>query len=326
MDIRLKLKNREVLYELDSNSRQSFSDIAKKVNLSKQVVAYNVKNMLDSSIIENFVTYINTSKLGFTTYKIFLKTQNIGEEKEEEIINFLRNHDTVTWCVSCDGIYDLGFNVMTRNVYYLNKFLSEFKDKFEEYVGEMDLHIMLKKEIFKRKYLVGMVKEVMKKIPEKTEEEIFQIDELNSKILEKLARNSRTNTVDIAKALNTTTQTITSRIKKMEKNNIITNYSINIDPNILNQLHHKILFKFQDLSREKEESFYEFCKTHPNIQFLSKTIGRYDAEINIEVRTTPEFRAIMKEIRKNFSDIIREYQLLNIYENHKVNYWPKAIY
>ena len=42
----LDLKDRKILYELDINSRQSNSEIAKKTGLSKQVIGLRIKKLV----------------------------------------------------------------------------------------------------------------------------------------------------------------------------------------------------------------------------------------------------------------------------------------
>ena len=51
MAIKLDLKDRKILYELDMNSRKSNTEIAKKVGLSKQVVGFRIKKLIDEKIV-----------------------------------------------------------------------------------------------------------------------------------------------------------------------------------------------------------------------------------------------------------------------------------
>ena len=44
MAIKLDLKDKKILEQLDLNSRQSNSQIAKKVGLSKDAIGYRIKN------------------------------------------------------------------------------------------------------------------------------------------------------------------------------------------------------------------------------------------------------------------------------------------
>ena len=109
MVITLDAKDRKILYELDINSRHSNSEIAKKVGLSKQVVGFRIKRLIQEGIISSFYTVIDISKLGFTIHKNFLRLQNLTKEKENELITFLKANQNVVWVVSCDGKYDLAF-------------------------------------------------------------------------------------------------------------------------------------------------------------------------------------------------------------------------
>ena len=55
----LDLKDRKILYHLDINSRQSFSQLGKKVGLHKDVVAYRVKKLQEKGVIKCFYTEID---------------------------------------------------------------------------------------------------------------------------------------------------------------------------------------------------------------------------------------------------------------------------
>ena len=73
--INLDFKDRKILYELDLNCRQSNTQIGKKVGLKKDVVSYRIKQMQDENIIINFWTAINTFKLGYHVYRIYITFQ-----------------------------------------------------------------------------------------------------------------------------------------------------------------------------------------------------------------------------------------------------------
>ena len=99
----MDLKDRKILYELDSNARGSNAEIAKKVGLSKQVVGFRIKRLLNEQVISSFYAVIDIAKLGFTVHKNFIRLQNIDVEKEKELVAFLVNHPNVVWVASCDG-------------------------------------------------------------------------------------------------------------------------------------------------------------------------------------------------------------------------------
>ena len=61
--MKLDLKDKKILYELDRNSRQSNKQIAKKVGLSEQVVGNRIRRLQEWGIIEYFFVKTNPSVL-----------------------------------------------------------------------------------------------------------------------------------------------------------------------------------------------------------------------------------------------------------------------
>ena len=73
--IKADKKDRDILYQLDLNSRQSLKSIGDKVHLKKNVVQYRIEKLVKSGIIKNFYTSINFHKLGFVNLGIHIKYQ-----------------------------------------------------------------------------------------------------------------------------------------------------------------------------------------------------------------------------------------------------------
>jgi len=69
--MKLGLKDRKILYELDLNSRQSFQKIGKKVRLSKESVFYRIKKLEEEGIIQRYSTMVDVGKLGYTNFRFF---------------------------------------------------------------------------------------------------------------------------------------------------------------------------------------------------------------------------------------------------------------
>ena len=71
--VKLDLKDYKLLYELDTNSRQSYKQIGKKIGLSKDSVIYRIKQLENEEIIQQFHTVINVGKLGYLSFRLYLK-------------------------------------------------------------------------------------------------------------------------------------------------------------------------------------------------------------------------------------------------------------
>ena len=152
---KLDLKDRKILYELDLNSRQSFSKIGKKVKLSKEVVNYRIKNLLKNKIIKNFFTILDVTKLGYHSFRIFLKFQNITSIKDEKIIDYLKKQSNVGWIVSVKGNWDVNFVVWHKDIYEFNEFWRKFLEKYKTNLNNYWISIITKLYHYRRAYLLN---------------------------------------------------------------------------------------------------------------------------------------------------------------------------
>src|SRR3990167_443177 len=108
----LDLIDQKILYELDLNSSQSFLDLAEKVDIPNETVAFRVKRLQKNGYIKNFLTTINVSNLNSFYYKFFFKFQKTIPQIEENIISHLRAYEGIAYLASLEGRYDCTFLVL----------------------------------------------------------------------------------------------------------------------------------------------------------------------------------------------------------------------
>ena len=84
--IKIDMKDKRILYELDIDSRQSLSQIGKKVGLPKNVVAYRINKLRQHGIIKTFYTVVDAYKLGYIAFRMYLTYQYMTPEIEKELI------------------------------------------------------------------------------------------------------------------------------------------------------------------------------------------------------------------------------------------------
>ncbi|MBT3405967.1 Lrp/AsnC family transcriptional regulator [Candidatus Woesearchaeota archaeon] len=321
----MDLKDRKILYQLDVNSRQTNSEIAKKVGLSKQVVGFRIKKLIEEKVISFFYSVIDISKLGFTVHKAFLRLQNIDREKEKELIEFLVLHPNVVWIASCDGRFDLAFGTWAKDMDFLDKTLTELNTKFGEYIAERQISSIIRGDYFVRDYLIS------RKEPSDYRESFFgavpaavKMDSNDWSILVALGRNSRTTAVDISKEMSLSTDAIIDRIKKLEKSGVIRHYNFVPNESQYPYLHYKVLIGFKNISEERERTLREYCRINPNIVYIVKSLGPWEFEIDLEIKNAEKFREIMMDIKTKFNDILKDYSALHIYQIHKYNFCPST--
>ena len=316
----LDKKNRQILYELDFNARQSYSSIGKKINLHRNVVEYRINRLIETGIIKNFYTIIDTSKLGYISLRCYLKFQNTNPEIEQKIIkDFVANKHTF-WVSSIDGLYDLSFIIMVNNLVEFHEFWKQILKKYHPYIQDQIFSIYIKLLHFPISYLTNKTKN------RRTSEIIgggvpVPIDDIEFKILQILSTNARKPLTKIAQQLKSTSMVINYRIKKMKKLGVIQGFRINIDYARLGYKHFKVDVYLTNY--EKINEIVDYVTLNPHLVYIDYTAGLSDLEIEFHLQDTNELNKIMKEMVLAFPNTIKNYRYFIFSEIHKMRYIPE---
>ena len=325
--IKLDKKDRQIIYQLDINSRQSLSKIAKKVGLSQQVVSYRLNKLVKTQVIR-CLTFIDFSKLGFFIHNVNFRFRNINEKKFNQIIDYIKKNERVRVVVGADGVYDLIVSVLAKDILEFEWLVEGWMDMFEKFISEKVIGTIVWYEYLGRDYLLNKKKRdfiFSKKMYLKKSLQKVSLDQKNIRILKLLSTNSRISSVEIAKKLNISADAISFRIKKLEKSGVIKKYGVHINDEKIGQLRYIILLGLNHVTKERTKEFFQFCKSQPNIIYINKIFGEWNTEINLEVENHPQYRKVISELKNNFSDIIKWYMPLIIYKFYKYDCFPMEI-
>ena len=321
---KLDLKDKRLLYELDLDSRQSFNELGKKLSLSKSSVIYRINNMQKSGIIKQYHTVLDIGKLGYISFRLYIKLQNSTPEKEQEIIDFLKNKEIVTWIVSIDGDYNIGCLILVKTISEMNVLWKELLKKYVNYLEERQLTIMTKVAYFSRAYLLDL-KENIYEINFITEPRNIDIDDTDKEILKLLVPNARISIIEVSRKLKITPKTTINRVKALEQKKIIIGYKTVFNLELLGYQYYKVLFRLHNVVNEKLQQFKRYIKVHPNIVYDDEVLGGDDIEIEVQVKDNNELRALINDIKLKFADMIKSYKILLFYKEHKYLYLPVKI-
>ena len=112
------------------------------------------------------------------------------------------------------------------------------------------------------------------------------------------------------------------RLRNLEKNRIINGYTVYLDNEALGQFRYKIMVQLRGANEQKENRIASFAKQFSNVVYSVRTFGVWDLEIDVEVDNPAKFNKILREIKNKNSDIIKEYQTIQLTEVHKYNHLP----
>ncbi len=311
--------DRKILYELDINARQSYSQIAKKVRASKQVVAYRVERLLEKGAVTGFFTAIDHSKLGYFSFRVYIKLRNISPKKQEEMVSYLNRSKDVWWFVTVDGKWDIDFVILVREVFDYYHVWEEFLSHFKRYIHEYETVVYSHIHGFPKSYLLGRKNEEKGFLISK-ERLVLPIDTLDIQILQLLSKNARMEAMQLAKKTKTTVKTVIQRIKSLENRKLIVGYRALIDLKTIGYTYYKIVFYLMDTS--KIESMKTWAFSHPNVPYVNKTIGGGDFELEIHAKSREEFFMVLSEFKALFHESIDHYYYFWVLDEYKMIYYP----
>jgi Lrp/AsnC family transcriptional regulator, leucine-responsive regulatory protein len=317
--------DRRLLAELDRNAQLSFAELSRRLRTPQETVRYRVNALQQQGVISTFFAIIDPGKFGAEVHKVLIKCRNVDEPQLEKILRSVVTHPTVNWVVRFDGLYDIGFTIWVQQIRELSDFIDELRSRYHKHIHRISFAINLDVEFFPRLFGTRPKRSSEERSRYTSPHTPIAIDHLDRQILRALAENPRTNATDISRAVGVTSETIHNRIKKLERGGVVTGYRLVINNALLGEQNFYTLVYFQSTSKRRLAEFGDYCRRHPAISGILKVLAEWDYELNIEVQTIAEYRTLMMDLTREFSDVVREYYSLSVNEIRKFRIMPEGI-
>jgi Lrp/AsnC family transcriptional regulator, leucine-responsive regulatory protein len=317
--VKLDKKDKKLLYEIDLNARLGTSVLGKKIGLSQEGTFYRLQRLERQNIISGYMTLLNFGKIGYTGYGVYARFQNVTKEQKKNIIEELKKHNHIYWIAEFGGKFDLAFAIMAKNIIHFNELFSELSTKYNHVLKDFTVAIRVELIQFPRDYLIH-VKMLSKKTPRFGKYiESVQLDDVDKSILREITHSARISVLELAKRISKPSSTVRTRLKQLEKNGIIQGYSSQIHCQEFGYQSYQLFVNTKNLTKEKKEKLFSYCRTHPNIIFCIETVGKWNFEIIYEIESQKDLQDLIIDIRTKFSDVIADVESIVLF-NHYVKY------
>ena len=323
----LSIKDRKILKELFDNARTPYSIIAKQVGLSKEVVNYRVKKLIERGILIRFNTVIDVNKLGWQIYFVNIQLRNIDNAVEEEIIKVMTNHPNIAQVLKCIGNYDLILKVFVKDYVEANNLMKEMERKFKNHIEtyainliEQELPIPL--PFFYEPFKIKEFNEIPKK-----DTKTFSLSKTDLQILRALSHDARLPTTDIAKKTNISRELVRYHLKKLEKNKIILKYRSSAwsGSKSIGYSWYMVMLKLNESNKTAHKKLQYYITNHPNLTYYYKSVGKHDIQFEVRLKTSDELNKILMEIRTILKDELKSHELSIILKEFKYTYFPDCL-
>ncbi len=318
-------KDRRILHQLDYDARMPLTELADAVGLSKQTCHYRLDRLQEEGVIRAFKTVIDVHKLGHLTYRAYIRYQGVGDEEEPQIIEYFNEHEKVLWFVSLLGSWDAEVVFTAENFIQFSNLFKQVKEEIGEYFHEYELSMSVVNHHLNRDYLLDADRGEFESRYYGYEPSAVDLDELDIRILRKLSQNCRQSNMELGRKLDVTYHTVKDRIERMERDDLISGHRIHIDLDSIERTHYKANMTLDNPGKEEEQELYSYCNSFNIITYLVEVLGQRDFEVEIEAESQSEFTETLRKIRNRFPALIQDYDILQVTDEHRLDYFPKGI-
>lgn len=318
--VKIDLKDRKILHQLDCDARQSFRSLGKKIGLSKDVILYRVKRLEKEGIIENYYTVIDASKLGYISFRFYFVFQYTTPEIKKEIIDYFIENKYTYFVGPIEGIYDLCVIMWIKDVMDFHSFYKQTLKKYGYYFKEINFCLYVELLHYRSSFLLDEPDNRTKPLNTGGQKKV-ETDKLDIQILKTIAGDARLPTIEIAEKLNITTTVVNYRMKKMLKNGIIQGFRTNMNYLLLDYQNFKVdihLKEFKDIDK-----ITQYITINPHLFYINKTAGHADLEIEFYVKTINHVHEIMEDLTTKFPGKVKYYNTYNILNFIKRQFMPE---
>ena len=313
-------KDMRILYYLDTDARISNAELAKRAGLSCEVARYRVHRMERAGIIKKYFALIDVSRLGFMSFRVYVKMQSLKPDLEKSFNKYLQERPDVGWFTYVQGQWDLVIIVWERDIYGFEAFWLDFVERFGEHIERHWTSIFLQYVHFNKRFLLPHQAKLRVYTVGQSKQE--RIDELDSRILRALSEDARCPLQKLEKTLRQSYKVIAYRIRRLEKNGVILGYRAFIDFSKIGFSYYKVLFSLHNVNTAELVRLEQAVTRIPSTVYIDKTIGGADFEAEFQCRSGEELRAIMESIRREVPNLIRNTETMEYYHEDKICYLP----
>jgi Lrp/AsnC family leucine-responsive transcriptional regulator len=310
-----------ILYELERDSSQPLTAIAKRLRRSREVVAYRIQRLQEERILLSCAAIVDMAKLGYFTFRVYIRWRDMISTEKQEFWERLRVDERIWTIAILHGKWDLAFFIGLRTAESIQGFHEIWAEILGKYKGNIaDSRIALYSPVhnFNKVFFVqGSFERLQRSYGSGL---VVAHDDVDEKIIAEYAHNVRVPLAVVAKAVGLSIEGVRQRIKRLEHLKVIAGYKIDLDLEKMGWQGYRVDFMLRSTARNKE--LFEYLKQHKYFYQINQSIGGADFEAEVVVRDLPHLLEILEEIVQRFKDTISQYEYMGYSNFAKLSIVP----
>ena len=259
------------------------------------------------------------SKLGYFTFRVYFKFQQTTIGDGKNFVKLVREKFKQVWTITdMHGKWDYALFLGVKKISEFHDIWDGIMLKYKPKIRNYNVAVYAPVYNFNRTFFLESSAEVIERVYGIGEKE--ELDELDWELIEVYANNVRQSSLEIAKKLKISPDTVRTRIRKLEQRKIITGYKVGLNLEPLGYVGYRV--DLQLISSRRNKELFQFCKQHKNIYQINKSIGGADFETEVIVKNLNELLLVIDEIKTKFGDVVMDVDYFGFSTFHILQYIP----
>lgn len=281
-----------LLTALMKDSRVPTTQLAKELGISREVASYRMGRLKKEGIIIDYVSEINTEKLGWIGAAVFV---NVKATRQTEFKDFLNSCEFVSWVAELSGVWSFGMSIFGKSNAELDERFLTIYEGFENDIIDHRFTLHRRSLFFYEKYF-GVLPE-QKPLRRPVE---YKVDEKDKLILKELAKNARIGSVELATKVHLTAPAVSHRIRQLHLGGYIAKHSVFVDISKLGLLQYSVFILNKNIGQK--DKLVSYLASHPNVSFIAEYVADPFLEFGLITKDPYDSRRILQEIEEAFPD------------------------
>ncbi len=317
--------DKKILGLLDQNGRTPAVKIAERLGISRQVVSQRIQKLEDRGVILGHYTIFDSGVVGYNWYRVLIRLLNASKAQKQEFIDYLKEHDHVTWLGEVGGRWDVAVNFACASPSEFNKVHEEISVRFGPIVKDVEVLVYVDIYDYSRTYFDPEDSTRKRFFHQMSSGNTVEVDAFDKELIKAIAQNARLDNTALGAKLGVTRNTVKKRIDKLIEKKVILGFRTFVDLKKLGYESNMLFLQINRMDRERETELYLYLQLLTQVTFVVKHIGKWKVGLEIETKDSHEFQELLLNLRSEFSDLISDYDTFPLLKDHAINYFPEGV-
>lgn len=318
--MKLSSKESDILACMGTRADLSIAQVRKETGLREHTIRYALHSLQRRQLMSRAV-YINLPALGYTMHNIFFSVSAEQKSVLDKLITELMRIPEVVWVAELGGDYQYAIDLAVKGTHEVPRILERLSKQFGNIFFDKAVSVQYGSWMYPRAYLSG---KSFKAAPLRSyrPERLFEIDELDDKILRGISQFPQLSHRQLALKLSVPLSTLELRLAKLRAGGVLTGAFFALDCGAVGFQSFKLLVFGKGMNHRLGIEVQRFAATHPNVVSLFEYCGAWDFEITVEVPEARTVTHLVRELYQAAGSDINTIKVLTLFAHRKSTPYP----